>query len=143
MKGQLILLSSTGSTGATSVRMIIYQDAQTNGAAAAVLDILETANWRSFRNLAQQERFTILSDKVHTMNYTAATITSANVIATQESSRFIKFNKVCNIPIEFDNTQSDGRLTTQRTNNIGVLFIGENVSITVDYTFRIRYSDGG
>lgn len=53
--------AATSPTGDIIRYMIIY-DNQPNGAAPAVLDILETANMFSFNNLNNRERFLILKD---------------------------------------------------------------------------------
>ncbi len=141
MRGQLNLFASPASTSGTIVRVMVYQDMQTNGAAATVGDLLESANWRAYRNLANQSRFVVLLDKVMAISPQAATITSADVIATQNVARVFHFNKKCAIPIEFDNSATTGVITSQRSNNIGVLYIAEAATVTLDYICRIRYTD--
>ncbi len=141
MKGKITLNTANSSVNAAVLRCIVYQDTQTNGAAAGVTDILESADWRSWRNLANQERFKILKDKTFTMNPDAATITSADVIATAEKVVPLKLSLKINAPIEYDNSATTGAIATQRTNNIGVLAIASDQTCQIDYIARMRYKD--
>ncbi len=125
------------------IRIIVYLDKQTNGAAAAILDILETANYQSFNNLANKSRFRTLMDRTYALNYNTlasdgAGVTSSNAMSIQDS-----FFKKCNIVIEYDNTATDGAITTQRSNNIGVLTISKSGTGRFLTQMRIRYSDAG
>jgi hypothetical protein len=54
-----------------TVRVILYQDKQANGATATVTGILESDDFQSFNNLANKGRFTILMDRTHAINATA------------------------------------------------------------------------
>ncbi len=51
------------------LRVIMYQDKQCNGATAAVLDILESADYQSFNNLANSSRFRTLMDRTYDLNW--------------------------------------------------------------------------
>ena len=51
------------------MRVMLYHDKQANGATAAVLDILESADYQSFNNLVNSGRFRILMDRTYAMNY--------------------------------------------------------------------------
>lgn len=141
VKGQSSINSQTTSVGSTICRVMFYVDHQTNGAAATVTEILETGVYNSYRNLANQERFTILMDKSYPMNVLSATITSADVIATQQVAKPFAFSKKCNINVEYDNSATTGAITTQRSNNIGCLIIAEAATATLEYICRIRYTD--
>ncbi len=122
-----------------TLRAIIYLDKQCNGATATVTDILETATWQSFRNLANQGRFTILYDKQTNLNYLTLGSDGAAVISSCIMVRSYKFSKKCAIPIEFDSTT--GALTEMRSNNIGVLLISSTGTCNLNSQFRLRYSD--
>ncbi len=67
-----ILLSNTQNEADTAdiVRVIMYLDKQCNGVTAALLDVLETADYQSFLNLANSQRFRILMDKTIPINCT-------------------------------------------------------------------------
>ncbi len=120
--------------GSDRLRVIIYQDKQTNGATAATLDLLQTAVINSFYNLENQMRFRILHDSNHIM--------SQNVFfaaATPLKRGFFKVSKRLNIPLEFSGVA--GALTELRSNNIGVLMLTESTDVTIAYTARVRFSD--
>lgn len=134
----MVLNAHTVSRHDDTIRLIVYLDKQTNGAAAGVTDILETANYQSFRNLANSQRFKILLDDTfdsHTMAgaYTGTTDTFPNVQISGD------FYKDCNIPIEFNNTT--GEITEIRSNNLGILLISRIGNCSLDSQVRIRFSD--
>lgn len=121
------------------VRIILYQDKQCNGATATVADILESANYQSYRNLANSGRFNILMDKAWTINYGGLASDGASVVSQAAVIKNAVFNKRCNIPLEFDNTT--GAITEIRSNNIGVLTIGSTGLVGLDSKMRLRFSD--
>lgn len=62
-------MSVTAATGVDQVhRFLVVLDKQTNGAALAVTDVLNTVNPYSQVNLSNQARFTILLDRVQYLN---------------------------------------------------------------------------
>lgn len=125
------------STTADTVRVMVYHDKQTNGAAATVTQILEADNYQSFNNLSNKSRFRTLMDRTYDLN----TDLSGDG-TTVDSPRFNindSFYKKCNIPIEFDATT--GAITEQRSNNIGVLLLSKNGLCAFDSKMRVRYSD--
>ncbi len=121
------------------LRVILYQDKQTNGATAAVTDILETADMHSFRNLANTGRFNILMDKVHRLNYLTLASDTDAVVSSADVTREYTFFKKLNMPIEFNGT--NGTIGEIRSNNIGVLLVSDIGSIGFDSRIRIRFSD--
>lgn len=130
--------SAASGTTADRLRIIIYQDKQANGATATIASLLETTSIDSFRNLAESGRFRVLLDR----NYdVAAQSGSGNGTVDRfgEQKKTFKFNKLCNIPLEFAATT--GAITEIRSNNIGVLAISEAGVVTLQYTCRIRFSD--
>ncbi len=129
---------STPGNGDT-LRAIVYLDKQCNGTAATATSILETATWQSFRNLANSGRYEILYDKQTNLNYLTLGSDGAAVISSCIVVRSYKFNKKCNIPIEFDNTT--GALTEIRSNNIGLLVISSTGTCNLNSEFRLRFSD--
>ncbi len=139
LRGSIQIPSTTVVTTAHNrVRIVLYQDTQTNGAAATVLGVLETATVDSFRNLANSGRFKVLYDKVFNMNFTAG-----NGTGMAEKILSYSFFKSCNIPIEYDNSATTGAITTQRSNNIGIFSIMESATpaAMVSVQCRMRYSD--
>lgn len=122
-----------------TVRMMVFLDKQANGTTAAVLDILETANFQSFNNLSNSGRFKILYDKTITLNYSQLTAPIAASFATSTVIRNGTFFKKCNIPIEYSDTS--GAMATIRSNNIGLLLISQFTKCSLDSKFRFRFSD--
>lgn len=122
-------------------RLILYQDKQTNGAAPAVLDILETVlGVKSFYQLQNKGRFNILMDRTHNINYLTMASTGAGVTDQGQVTQFHTFKKRCSIPIEFSG--ATGAVTEMRTNNIGMLAISEAGICGLNGDLRIRFSDG-
>lgn len=125
------------------VRVILYLDKQANGATAAITDLLETADYQSFNNLSNSGRFRTLMDRTYAISYmTLATKFDANTYDQGAVDIQDSFFKSVNIPIEFDNSFSDGRIGTIRTNNLGVLLISQNGVPGFFSFFRLRFSDG-
>lgn len=134
-----VLISTSSSSNCDdAVRMILYHDKQCNGATAAVTDILESAAYRSFNNLANKNRFRILKDMFLDISCQAgAGNGTTNQFATVGKTR--NFYLKCNIPVEFSSTT--GAISEIRSNNIGVLVISSNGLMEFGYTARIRYTD--
>ncbi len=135
-----ISLPTTNAEGATTdaVRCILYQDKQTNGAAAAVLDILNTAGYLSFNNLANKGRFRILMDRVHQISCTAGAYDGTTDRFAQ-NQEYYNFYKKCDVPIEFNSTT--GAITEKRSNNFGLLLISSGGLAGFASQFRFRFSD--
>ncbi len=129
---------ATPATGDTA-RIILFLDKQANGATAAVLDVLETASFQSFRNLANSGRFNILMDKVVTLNYSGMASDGAGVVSQAKVIREGSFYKSCNIPIEFSSTT--GAIGEIRSNNLSVLLISSDGVMVFTSKFRLRFSD--
>ncbi len=122
-----------------SLRMILYQDKQCNGATATATDLLETATLQDFRNLANQGRFIIHMDKVVNINYGGMASDGAGVVSQAFVQRNATFYKKCNIPIEFSATT--GAITEIRSNNLGVLLISAQGEVGFVSEIRLRFSD--
>ncbi len=124
-----------------SIRVILYLDKQANGATAAVLDIVETADFQTFNNLSNKSRFRILCDKKYELNYLTLSSDGAGVSSSNSTFLNDTFYKKCNIPIEYDNSATTGVITSIRSNNIGVLLLGASNIAGFQSKMRIRYSD--
>lgn len=119
-----------------TVRLILYQDLQANGAAATVANILEDADFQSYNNLANSKRFKILMDRVHVIS---APVAGGNGTAIETGLGQLSgsFYKKCNIVLEFDSTA--GAITEIKSNNLGVLFISSGGLAGVDSKVRLRF----
>ncbi len=135
-------LELEGNPGDTErFRLIVYQDKQTNGAAATALGILEAVSVDDFRNLANSGRFNILWDHHMVLNYATLSHFAVNSFSMSEVRKNFSFMKKCNIPLEFDNTV--GALTELRSNNIGLLIVSEGGTGALVSRVRLRFSDQG
>lgn len=133
---------ATGTPGnGETVRLIMFVDKQCNGAAATPALILASTDFQSFNNLANSGRFRTLFDKTITMNYMGLASDGAAVVSQAEVVRNGTFFKKCNIPLEFDKSFTDGRITTIRSNNIGILAISSVGIGGVFSKIRLRFSD--
>lgn len=141
IRGEYTMAAPTD-VGATDAlcRFIVYHDKQTNGAAAGVTDILETAAYQSFNNLANKGRFRILCDKKMNLQAQGAAASGAGYTFGEQRKGFEKYLKL-NLPLEYDNSATTGAITTQRSNNIGVLAISVGGVMQITYTARLRYTD--
>ncbi len=135
-KGNLILPeTSTNSNTSDILRLVLYVDHQPNGAVPSLLDYFDVAEYDSFRNLANTKRFTVLYDRNHTLNASAAEST--------QSCAFIKDLKISkpklNIQVNYDSTL--GALTELTTRAIGFMGISQGGFIEIEGKWRIRYTD--
>lgn len=121
------------------LRIILYQDKQTNGAAAVTTDILENSTIHSYRNLANSTRFNVLMDKLIVLNYSTLASDGAGVVSQDIVRKEFTFYKKCNIPIEYNSTT--GALTEIRTNNIGICLVSLSGVGGINSDFRFRFSD--
>lgn len=138
---QVVLPSQTNAddlNGGDTIRIIIFVDKQANGANATVLDILETATYDSFRNLANKNRFNILIDKWTTLNRRVSMTDGTNTASTPLVIKEFKFFAKLNLPIEFDGTT--GAVTEIQSNNIQYLYISsQGVGGIPNQCTRIRF----
>ncbi len=135
---ELLLGAGTTSNSSDIARIVLYQDKQTNGATAAVTDILETADFQSFNNLANSSRFKILLDKAYAMNGVGLAGDGTTIDSPSHITRGTFFKK-CNIPIEYNSTT--GAIGEQRTNNIGLLLLSRSGLIAFSSKMRLRFTD--
>ena len=123
-----------------SLRLIVYNDRQCNGATAAVLDVLETADILSFKNLANEGRFQILCDKTMSINYLSLASDGAGVVSQASVEQWYTFYKKLDTPIEFN--AATGAITEIRSNNIGFIVISESGICGFNSKWRVRFADG-
>nr|APC94133.1 putative viral capsid protein [uncultured marine virus] len=117
----------------------MYVDKQCNGATAAVTDLFESNDWQSFRNLANTGRFSILLDKMVTLNYMNLASDGDTFVSATNINKDYTFFKKCNIPIEYSGT--DGAIGEIRSNNIGVCIFSNNGVAGFGSKIRLRFSD--
>ncbi len=135
-----INLPATTAAANTSdiVRVIMFIDKQANGATANVTDILESADFLSFNNLANTSRFRTLMDRTYALSSKAGGGDGTTEDYAEEEITD-SFYKKCHIPIEFDSTA--GAITEIRSNNVGILVISKAGVAGLNSKVRVRYSD--
>lgn len=130
--------TETASNTDDGLRVIVFLDKQTNGQAATVTDILKTNTYLSFNNLANKDRFRILSDKFIDIACQAGAY-DGSVAKFGVISKTRSMHLKLNLPIEFSGTT--GAITELRSHNIGILVKNDQGKISVAGTSRVRYSD--
>ncbi len=126
--GRKIILKSIGirldfelNAGITSdsahdvIRVVLVLDRQANGAAANFSDIFNTTDHNSFRDLDNPTRFTVIWDKVFSLNARTAVGNGTNNIWA-DLVRNIRYYKRFNIPVIFSGTT--GAITEIKQNNL-------------------------
>ncbi len=123
------------------IRLMIVQDTQCNGVAIPITQLLEAADYQSFNNLANKNRFKTLYDKYHTLNYSGLASDAVGVVSQAAHERFLAIYKKVNIIIEFDNTATTGVISTVRSNNIQAFAISKASGAAMISLVRIRFTD--
>ncbi len=138
MTVRLIPGSAPANTSDTC-RVILYLDKQANGATAGVTDILESADYQSFNNLANKGRFRTLMDKTWDLQAMSGAFDGTNDQFGENIINDSLYKKV-NIPIEYSG--ATGAITELTSNNIGVLTISSEGICAFASKMRVRYVDG-
>ncbi len=134
--------TATAANTSDSIRVVLFQEKQANGAVSAKLDVMETDNYFSFRNLANVGRYRILYDQVHDLSTPAGSGRgTTDTLSYGETILNASFYKNCNIPIEYDNSANDGTIGTIRSNNIMLMLGSDTGLLAFTGKMRFRYSD--
>lgn len=139
IKGYFVLVPAAAAVAATTAYVFVVLDTQTNGAAAAVTDVLTGNNLgSSMINLANSQRFKILKKIIYDMNSPAGVTTAYNNV-----SMHCNWYKKIKIPMVYSGTA--GAIGEIRSNNL-FLLAGTNTSsgddlISFAGTCRIRFHD--
>ncbi len=135
----LPVATSAGST-ADIVKVMLVLDMQTNGAAFAATDLIETDVWDAFRNLSNSKRFRVLYSKDIQFKAGGAAPSGAAFVFS-EDIKYIIGNKTVNIPIEYDNSVTTGAIGSVKSNNL--YWVTQSISglIGATGTVRLRFSD--
>lgn len=143
MKSLLMRVSMNPNSGTTSnvgdfVRMLIIYDAQANGTAPAVTDVLQTANYLSPMNLNNRDRFKIISEKLVSMN--PAVFTSGSLTNGNAQNKSYEIYKKIYLDEVFSNTTA--LIGSIASGSIYLLIIAAAATATgVGWNCRIRFSD--
>lgn len=122
------------------IRIIIYVDHQTNGAAPLATDILQSTTVNSFRNLHNVARFSILADRQHVVVHGSASGDGTNNDFGSTFRPYTFYTK-CNIPIIYTGTSGD--IAGNNSNSVGafVLSFSPQEDAHLHGIARVRYSD--
>lgn len=128
------------SLGQDSLRVIIFIDTQTNGAAPGVTDLLESAHYQSFNNLANRKRFRVLTDKFISINSNGGA-GDGSTNRTIGHSMMTQWVMKKAFPMEYSGTSG---ATSQRTqNNMYMLLMSSgDTRTTLTWRARTRFTDG-
>lgn len=127
-------------------RMIIFVDAQPNGVAPVVTDLLNTASPSSHLNPNNRDRFRILKDKIWAFDpYVYQPVVANGAIAAFNRTNYpIKLYKKLNIETVF-NADVNQTIAAINTNAIYVFFIGSQPAGDTDnetrIAMRVRFDD--
>lgn len=131
-------LQSDTATTITNARYMLVYDAQPGASLPAITDILNTANYNSFLNDANKDRFTVLRDKKYAL---CGNITTPSTGKEIYAINF--FQRLKNLPSTFNTTT--GAIGDITTGAIYCLSVGTTVAGTADGNFglgfRVRYID--
>lgn len=134
-----LAVTSDPANSSNTLRCIVFLDKQCNGVAATALQLLQTNDYQSFRNLVNSGRFRVFMDKTIPMQSFAGAWDGTND-NFGEVEKLFTFNKTCNIPIEYDGVT--GAITEIATNNIQVMWIASAaINSLVRSKVRIRFTD--
>ncbi len=138
-----VTLNSATSASATDdcYRIIIYNDKQCNGTAAAITELLAVADIDSYRNLSFSHRFRILYDKKRAINCTAFGSNGTTHIAAEHMHCLKIHIPLHDMQIIYNKALTTGALSTIESNNIGILGISMNGLCQIEYRGRLRYRE--
>ncbi len=112
----------------SSIRVMIVQDKQTNGAIYTTGELLQDATNNnaviSLLNKDQRRRFRVIYDKFHSFSLNGTAVAFAN--------KFIKVN----IPVRYDANVGD--ITDLQSNSLSLMSIAGIAGAGVDITFQVR-----
>lgn len=138
VKGLATAVNGAGANGNQQCKLMIVQDRQCNGAAAAVTDVMTGVGLLTdLPNVPNSYRFKVLRDLTLDMNATAG-VTAAYLNNTKEIDEYVSFKK----PIWIRYTASTGAITDVTGNNLFLLascFPGDDIVSFVG-TARIRFT---
>lgn len=130
--------STTSCPSGDSVRLLVVYDSQTNGAAPAVGDILNSATHIAPMNLNNRDRFKVLFDKHMTTEGNA--FTAGAITAGASTPKFTKFYKKLDHEMIFQGTAAT--VGSIATGAIWLLLINLQGNLTnVYYNCRVRFED--
>lgn len=141
IKGHLSLATGeTAATGQNLVRLALVMDSQANGSNGSTGDVWETsvAGIHTYRNLANQARYTILWDKVFAFNTSLAG--NGTALDTADGVIPFSFHKRVEFIVQYN--AGAGALAEIESANVYLMGVTSNSNgVTIDARARVRYTD--
>ncbi len=127
-------------SGNTTARIAVILDTQFNGTFPTFTDIFETHATATWMKLANSRRFRILKSWYWSFHRNTVSVPPAPAGTYSQSSKILKWNKSCAIPIEYDG--ATGAPPEVRSNNLYVAWITEaDDECTAHLSVRVRFTD--
>ncbi len=141
MRGVVALASkAVAAQGSDTCRILVVKDTSANGVLPAVTDILALANYESFPNLENKNRFRIIADKMISINCEGISDDGTTIRTAPHEVHFSIFRKI-NFPIEYNDGAATGVIDTINTNNVVMVIISRVGFCAVEACVRFRYTD--
>lgn len=120
-------------------RWILYMDTQCNGAAITGAQLLQNFTVNGYRNIENTQRIKVIKD----VSFTIPILSTLEDASVRQNERLVRYNKTCNIPIDWDSTASTGSLATTRSNCIGLIYVATSAADTMDVVgeSRVRFTE--
>lgn len=153
VRGYVNLNSAIGYVSApqaNQVRIILFQDSQTNGTQATAASIMDTAGANgphlAFQNLANFGRFRVLKDKLINLNFNAMTTNAANsiwdVAGELKTFKFnVNFPQGVRVRFNATNTAVIGDIIDNSFHIAGAAAHGAPGVVDIAYRARACYRD--
>lgn len=141
IRGWVQLANGTNEAQTDLIRIIVYLDKQSNGAAATTAQLLETTDYLAFRNLENKDRFRVLHDYTMEFNRQAAAYDGTTDQYAAIKHNFFLSKKFTSNPIILQYSASTPSVADLTSNNIGVIAITESGLASIQYVARLRYTD--
>lgn len=111
------------------IRVIVFFDTEQAGVVPVVTDVLNTADYRDFKNFNNRKRFAIMYDKTYSTE------------AWNDNKSMIEYYKRFNRKIEFRGSAADQ--ASQGQGNLYMIIISQanGVNDSASYAVRLRFSD--
>ncbi len=139
MRYSIILGNTTTPTSTSSqVRIMVILDKQCNGTAPTVGNVLEFADYQSYRNLSKTTRFNILYDRCHALNSVSGSYDGSNDQFGQVVAKGQCYRKL-HAQVQYN--ADTGVLTSMTQTNLCLLLISDNTFCNFKSKIRIRYKD--
>lgn len=135
----IITQESAAANGCCMMALVL--DKQCNGAVPTWTDIFEDQNFTTFNNLANSQRFKIIKKWYMVFNSNMITNIANNAYLHADWRKLIRYNKKCNIPIEYDSTT--GAITEIKSYNFFLVGIASGNDDVISYSCncRLRFTD--